>query len=110
MRGTFYAEEQGLLIPYSRAVFETYWGSDAPDISNEEILTGICAQVGLDAEGFFSAINKQRYKGLLRENTDELIERGGYGSPTFFIDGDDMYFGNDRLELVEYRLRTVLQS
>ena len=42
----------------------------------------------------------QQYKDLLRQNTDELIARGGYGSPTLFIDGDDMYFGNDRLELV----------
>ena len=42
---------------------------------------------------------------LLRQNTDELIARGGYGSPTIFINGDDMYFGNDRLELVESRLR-----
>jgi 2-hydroxychromene-2-carboxylate isomerase len=108
MRGAFYAEEQDLLTPYSRAVFETYWGSDTPDIFNDEILTGICVQVGLDAEGFFSAINNQRYKDLLRENTDELIERGGYGSPTIFIDGDDMFFGNDRLELIEYRLRSLL--
>ena len=31
---------------------------------------------------------------------DELIARGGFGSPTMFVDGDDMYFGNDRLSLV----------
>ena len=50
----------------------------------------------------------RRYKDLLRENTDELIARGGYGSPTIFINGDDMYFGNDRLELVEFRLKGLL--
>ena len=34
-------------------------------------------------------------------NTDELIERGGFGSPTMFLDGTDMYFGNDRLVLLD---------
>jgi len=108
MRGAFYAEEQGLLVDYSRAVFEAYWGSDNPDISSDEVLATICQLVGLDTEGFFNAIADQQYKDLLRQNTDELIARGGYGSPTIFIDGDDMYFGNDRLPLVEFRLKALL--
>ena len=108
MRGAFYAEEQGLLVPYSTTVFETYWGGDKPDISNDEVLATICRQVGLDAEGFFNAISQRQYKDLLRHNTDELIERGGFGSPTIFIDDDDMYFGNDRLQLVEFRLQQLL--
>ena len=108
MRGAFFAQEQGLVVPYSRAVFETYWGSDTPDISSDEVLTNICAEVGLDAQGFFDAITSQDYKDRLRANTDEVIARGAYGSPTMFINGDDMYFGNDRLPLVEYRLRQLL--
>ena len=108
MRGAFYAEEQGLIVPYSRAVFEAYWGGVNPDISKDEVLAEICRAVGLDQEGFFDAINNQQYKDLLRSNTDELIARGGYGSPTMFINGDDMYFGNDRLPLVEFRLRQLL--
>ena len=44
-------------------------------------------------------------KDRLRANTEELIERGGFGSPTMFVNGDDMYFGNDRLPLVEAALR-----
>jgi 2-hydroxychromene-2-carboxylate isomerase len=106
MRGAFYAEEQGALVAYSQAVFETYWGSDTPDISNDEVLAAVCARVGLDTAGFFTAIAQQRYKDLLRHNTDELIARGGFGSPTLFINGDDMYFGNDRLALVEHQLKT----
>ena len=108
MRGAFFAEEQGLVVPYSRAVFETYWGSDTPDVSSDEVLTNICTAVGLDAQGFFDAITSQEYKDRLRANTDEVIARGAYGSPTMFINGDDMYFGNDRLPLVEYRLRGLL--
>ena len=110
MRGAFYAEEQGALVPYSRDVFATYWSSDTPDISNDRVLAAICARVGLDTAGFFDAITQQRYKDLLRENTDELIARGGFGSPTLFINGDDMYFGNDRLELVEQRLKQIKRA
>ena len=108
MRGAFYAQEQELLVPYSSAVFETYWGGDNPDIANDDVLSTICRQVGLDTEGFFNAITDPQYKDLLRHNTDELIARGGFGSPTIFINGDDMYFGNDRLPLVEFRLKELL--
>ncbi len=108
MRGAFFAQEQHLLVPYSRAVFETYWDSDSPNIYNDEVLAMICGRVGLDTEAFFTAISNQRYKDLLRQSTDELIARGGFGSPTIFINGDDMYFGNDRLPLVEFRLRALL--
>jgi 2-hydroxychromene-2-carboxylate isomerase len=41
----------------------------------------------------------------LRDNVDELIARGGFGSPTMFVDGDDMYFGNDALPLVRRALQ-----
>jgi 2-hydroxychromene-2-carboxylate isomerase len=107
MRGAFFAEEQGRLVEYSKAVFATYWSGSNPDISSDEVLVGICHQAGIDVEGYFNAISNQQYKDLLRENTDELIARGGYGSPTMYINGDDMYFGNDRLPLVEYALRKL---
>lgn len=107
MRGAFFAQEQGLLVPYSQAVFETYWGSENPDIADDQVLTAICKRVGLDADSYFAAIADQRYKDLLRQNTEELIARGGFGSPTIFINGNDMYFGNDRLELVEHCLQQL---
>ena len=37
-----------------------------------------------------------------------LFARGGYGSPTIFVDGSDMYFGNDQLPLVEAALKRTL--
>jgi 2-hydroxychromene-2-carboxylate isomerase len=43
-------------------------------------------------------------KATLRANTDEIIARGGFGSPTMFVDGGDMYFGNDVLPLVSAAL------
>jgi 2-hydroxychromene-2-carboxylate isomerase len=103
MRGAFYALEHGLLVEYSRAVFKRYWG-DLADISQVEVLSPIVAAVGLDVDNFFTAIATQAYKDRLRDTTDELMQRGGFGSPTMYLDGDDMYFGNDRLELITARL------
>ena len=102
MRGAFVAEEEGCLVPYARRVFETYWGA-LEDISDDAVLAGIAHEVGLDETAFFQRIGSPEYKTRLRDNTTELIERGGYGSPTFFVD-DDMYFGNDRIPLLAFRL------
>jgi 2-hydroxychromene-2-carboxylate isomerase len=104
MRGCFVAEEHGRLPPFARGVFEAYWG-EGRDISQEAELAAIVAAVGLPPEEFFAKIASPDYKERLRRNTDELIARGGFGSPTLFVDGDDMYFGNDRLELVREALR-----
>ena len=103
MRGVFVAEQHDRVAPYARAVFESYWG-DLQDISQDEVLARIVERVGLERDAFFGAIAKPDLKQRLRDNTDELIARGGFGSPTMFVDGDDMYFGNDRLPLVREAL------
>jgi 2-hydroxychromene-2-carboxylate isomerase len=102
MRGAFVAEEHGKISPYSRRVFESYWGEDR-DISQDSVLRDIVRAVGLDEAEFFDKIARDEYKQKLRANTEELIERGGFGSPTMFVDGS-MFFGNDRLILVEHAL------
>jgi len=103
MRGCFVALDEGVLPDYARAVFEAYWGA-LRDISQEDVLADAARKAGLDAEAFLRAIADPAQKQRLRSTTDELIERGGFGSPTLFVDGDDMYFGNDRLELVRRAL------
>lgn len=108
MRGAYYAQERDLLVAYSQAVFETYWSSDTPDIADDTVLRKVCAQVGLDGDDFLQAITQQQYKDQLRATTDEVIARGAYGSPTLFINTDDMYFGNDRLPLVEAKLSVLV--
>jgi 2-hydroxychromene-2-carboxylate isomerase len=99
MRGCLVAAEAGRLVEFATAVFATYWG-DLADISQDDVLRDVAARSGLDPDAFFEKIISAEYKQRLRDNTDELIARGGFGSPTMFVDGDDMYFGNDRLELV----------
>lgn len=103
MRGCIYADEQGLLVPFATAVCEAYWRDDR-DIADDAVLAEICDAVGLDKTGFFEKIATQEYKDKLRANTDELIARGGFGSPTTFIDDNDMYFGNDRMAVIRAAL------
>ena len=108
MRGAFVALEEGCLVPYARRVFQRYWGELA-DISQVEVLSGILADVGLDEISFFEKITQQNYKDNLRVNTEELVKRGGFGSPTMYLNGDDMYFGNDRIALIEAKLNGELK-
>jgi 2-hydroxychromene-2-carboxylate isomerase len=99
MRGCILLEPQGKLVPFAQALFEAYWRDDR-DISNDSVLTEAAERAGLSAAAFFTGIARQEIKDQLKANTDELIRRGGFGSPTMFVNGDDMYFGNDRLLLV----------
>ena len=103
MRGCLWLEAQGQLVPFATAVFEAYWGRDE-DISQDAVLADICKRCGIVPEAFFAGIVQDDIKAQLKANTDELIRRGGFGSPTIFV-GDDMYFGNDRLPLVAEALR-----
>jgi 2-hydroxychromene-2-carboxylate isomerase len=103
MRGAFHALDRDRLVPYAKAVFEAYWRDDR-DIADKAVLRGCAEEAGLDGAAYLDAIAGQDAKDRLRQATDELIARGGFGSPTMFI-GDDMYFGNDRLPLVEAALK-----
>jgi 2-hydroxychromene-2-carboxylate isomerase len=103
MRGAIVADREGKLPAWSRATFEAYWGEDR-DVSQDAEVAEIARRVGLDSDAVLAAIATPEIKAALRANTDELIERGGFGSPSIFVDGDDLYFGNDRLPLVRAAL------
>ena len=107
MRGCVVLEPKGKLIDFARAAFQAYW-SDDKDISKDEVIAEICARAGVDAPALFADIAEQGPKDQLRANTDEVMARGGFGSPTIFVDGRDMYFGNDRLPLVRAALERSL--
>ncbi len=99
MRACLWLQPQGKLEPFAAAAFEAYWTQDQ-DISSETVLRDLCEQIGIDGAALFEGITEPVIKTQLKVNTDALITRGGFGSPTFFVGDDDMYFGNDRLELV----------
>ncbi len=99
MRGCLWLAPQGRLVSFAAAAFEAYWSNDQ-DISQDAVLAGICRAQGIDETAFFEGIAQPEIKAQLKANTDEVIARGGFGSPTMFVGGDDMYFGNDRLPLL----------
>ena len=99
MRACLVLEPRGQLVDFARAAFEVYWGDDR-DISQDGVVAEVCRRAGVDAQLVMDGIAQPAIKDQLKANTDELIARGGFGSPTIYIGGDDMYFGNDRLELV----------
>lgn len=103
MRGAYLALDAGLLVPYVREVFKQYW-TDLVDISQDDALASIAIGVGFTREQFFDGIASQSCKDRLRQATEEVVARGGYGSPTMFLNGDDMYFGNDRIDLMLSRI------
>jgi len=91
------------MLPFTRTIFEIYWGEDQ-DISQDAVLAEACRRVGVDSQKFLAGIGQQAIKDQLKANTDEVMKRGGFGSPTIFIDRTDMYFGNDRMPLIREAL------
>jgi 2-hydroxychromene-2-carboxylate isomerase len=100
MRACIVLEPEGKLVPFARAAFKAYW-TDDKDISQAPVLTEIFLALGIDAGNLLAAIDRQPVKDTLRANTQEAIDRGSFGSPTIFVGGDDMYFGNDRMPLIK---------
>ena len=101
MRGCIFLGKD--MVPFARCVFEIYWGEDQ-DISQDAVLAEVCRRAGVDPQKLLAGITQQSIKDQLKANTDEVMARGGFGSPTIFIDKTDMYFGNDRLPLVREAL------
>ena len=109
MRAALLAQDAGKLVAFSKAAFHAYWGA-LKDISQPEEIAALCDTVGMDAAAVAEAMQTDEVKARLRDNTQELIERGGFGSPTMFVNETDMYFGNDRFELVEAALKEQSQA
>ena len=107
LRGCIVANGNGRLVTFARACFELYWGDDK-DISQDAVIAEACARAGLDADELSKTITEQTVKDQLKTNTEEVISRGGFGSPTLFVNTEDMYFGNDRLPLVRATLMRSL--
>ena len=100
MRGAFYFIDNGNIETYLEDVFHAYW-NEGKDISDIDVLTEIALVNAANETEFLEFISTQVIKDRLIANTQELMDRGGFGSPTFFLGVDDMYFGNDRIQLIE---------
>ena len=95
--------DQDALRRFSKAAFESYFGAQE-NLDDADVLASVADSIGLDGAALKAAAQSDDVKARLRTNTEEVIARGGYGSPLIFVDGIDMYFGNDQLPLVEAAL------
>ncbi|MEH6359620.1 MAG: 2-hydroxychromene-2-carboxylate isomerase [Amylibacter sp.] len=97
------AIEQGADVDtLSHAILQAHWRDDA-DIADASSLHRIGKSAGLDPNPLLDAALSPAIQNIHRANTDEAIKRNVFGSPTYFVD-DDMFYGQDRLELVERAL------
>jgi 2-hydroxychromene-2-carboxylate isomerase len=87
---------------FAHRMLEAHWAEDA-DLADRASLSRLAAEVGLDGEVLLASAQTEQMRDLYDANTAEAIARGVFGSPTYFVDGD-MFYGQDRLELVERAL------
>lgn len=85
------------------ALFRANW-VEGRNLGAPETLAEIITAAGFDGAALLARAGEQDVKDVLRRNTDEAVERGAFGAPTFFV-GKEMFWGNDRLEFVEAALR-----
>ena len=85
-------------IPQSaRILFKAYW-SDNKDISDPDIVSKL-----IDSDSVERS-NIQEIKDILFQSTEEAVERGVFGAPTFFV-GNEMFFGHDRINMIDEHLQ-----
>jgi len=102
LRVAIVAAKQGKFHAVHEPLFEAVWVHDH-DVSDEIVLTEIITGAGMDASSVLEEITTDEVKGELRANTEEAVERGIFGAPTFFV-GDEMFFGNDRFDFIREEL------
>ena len=96
-------DDQAALRRFAAAAFESYFGCQE-NLDEPAVLAAVADSAGLNGAAILAASQTDSVKSRLRNNTEEVITRCGYGSPSIFVDGTDMYFGNDQLPLVEAAL------
>lgn len=105
LRGAFVAEEAGFLPAYLEAVFQAMW-VEGRNIGDLKELAALLSAAGLDADLILTRIEEPAIKAKLVANTQEAADRGAFGAPSFFV-GDELFWGQDRLDFVEEALRAV---
>jgi 2-hydroxychromene-2-carboxylate isomerase len=89
-------EAEGWLPAFTRAVYLANF-AEQKDISDQATLAAILHGIGVDADSALAAANAPAAKDALRTQTAEAAAKGLFGAPTFTV-GDEMFWGNDRLE------------
>ena len=84
-------------------VYDAVW-VQAENMGDPEVIARVLGDNGLDAQAIMELSQDPEVKAELASNTEAAVARGAFGAPTMFI-GDDMFFGQDRLDLVEEALQ-----
>ena len=92
------AEERAVAI---HALYRAYW-VDGRDVSDAHVVAAVLTEVGLPGRQIVDSIGAE-VKDALRHNTEQALERGVFGAPTFFV-GGEMFWGQDRMWMVEQAL------
>lgn len=90
------------VAPAALSLFDAYWAQDQ-DPTGDAALSAAATAAGIDPAAAIAAIDAQETKDLLRATTDEAVKRGAFGAPSMFV-GDVMFWGNDRIPLLERHL------
>jgi 2-hydroxychromene-2-carboxylate isomerase len=102
MRGAVAAQRIGVFARYIDEVFRHMW-AEPKKMDDPDVVRAALAESGLDADRILAMAQEQSVKDELLANTQRSVERGTFGSPTFFV-GNEIYFGKDRLRDVEEAL------
>ncbi len=99
MRGALVAGQAGRLADYADAVFAHMW-EEGLKMDDPAVIREALDGAGFDGAAILEGIGEQAVKDALLANTTASVERGTFGSPTFFVD-DEIFYGKDRLDAVE---------
>jgi 2-hydroxychromene-2-carboxylate isomerase len=99
MRGAIVAQRLGVFERYVDEIYRHMW-SEPKKLDDPAVLRDALTQSGFDADRFAKLVQGPEVKQGLLDNTTGSVERGTFGSPTFFV-GDEIFFGKDRLRDVE---------
>ena len=103
MRLVVVGAQQGKAQDVVLSAFFAMWAEDH-NLEDPAVLLEVARAAGLDPEAALAAIETPEVKDQVRANSDEAISRGVFGAPAFFV-GDELFWGNDRLQFVEAALR-----
>jgi len=106
MRGAIFAKRSGFFERYVDEVYRHMW-CEPKKLDDPETLARALDESGLDATAILTGIQDPQVKAELRQNTEEAVARGVFGSPSFFV-GDELFFGKDRLRDVEEEVTRAL--
>ena len=103
MRAAIAAQRLGCFDSYVDAVFDAVWVAGL-NMGEADVVGQVLADSDLDAAALLSLSQDPEVKAQLISNTEAAVERGAFGAPTMFMDGE-MFFGQDRLDFVEEALQ-----